>query len=239
MSDSEILEAHQCLQLAGVRVEGLHFHLGQGARQASAYREALEYVVELCERAGIAPRYLDGGGGIDAAPSAEAAFADLGAAFERAATRLPTLRELWVENGRYVTRGSAALIVRVMDTKERPEGRYLICDGGRTNHALDADNGPHHMLALPTRTGRLIETTVCGPTCMTDDRLGRVRWPEGVGPGDLVVWLDAGAYHLPWETRFSQGLSAVVWADASEHLTLARPRETAEQWSTAWTGIRG
>ena len=235
MSEAEILEAHRYLQGAGVAIDGVHFHLGQGARHARAYRESVEYVMGLCERIGLAPRYLDCGGGVDHASSPAAAFADLASAIDGAARRLPSLREVWVENGGYVTRGSAALLVRVLDSKDRPEGRYLICDGGRTNQALDADNGPHHMLALPTRTGRLVETTVCGPTCMTDDRLARVKWPDGIAPGDLVVWLDAGAYHLPWETRFSHGLGAVVWADASERLTLARPRETAEQWSSTWT----
>jgi len=113
--------------------------------------------------------------------------AALSSALDRAARQLPALRELWIENGAYITGGSAALVVRVLDTKDRPDGRYLICDGGRTNHALDADNGLHHMLALPTRTGRLVETTVCGPTCMTDDRLGRVELPEDVAVGDVLI----------------------------------------------------
>ena len=235
MSEDDIADAQRYMQSAGLAVEGLHFHLGQVARHPTTYQQSVEYVVSLCERLGLTPRYLDCGGGIHHASTPSAAFADSASATDRAARRLPSLREVWVENGAYVTRGSAALVVRVLDTKDRPEGRYLICDGGRTNHALDADNRLHHMLALPTRTGRLVDTTVCGPTCMTDDRLGRVTWPDGIVPGDLVVWLDAGAYHLPWETRFSHGLAAVVWADALEQLTLARPRETAEQWSCAWT----
>lgn len=235
MNEADIMEAQRYLQSAGLAVEGLHFHLGQIARHPTAYQQSVAYVVSLCERLGLTPRYLDCGGGIHHASSPSAAFDDLSSALDRAARQLPALRELWIENGAYITGGSAALVVRVLDTKDRPEGRYLICDGGRTNHALDADNGLHHMLALPTRTGRLVETTVCGPTCMTDDRLGRVTWPAGIAPGDLVVWLDAGAYHLPWETRFSHGLAAVVWADAFEHLTLARPREAAGQWSNGWT----
>jgi len=235
MSEADVVQAQRYVQRAGLAIEGLHFHMGQVGRDATVYQESVAYLVSLCERLGLAPRYLDCGGGIHHAANPSAAFDDLDSAIDHAAGRLPSLRELWIENGAYVTRGSAALVVRVLDTKDRPEGRYLICDGGRTNHALDADNGLHHMLALPTRTGRLVNTTVCGPTCMSDDRLGRVTWPDGIAPGDLVVWLDAGAYHLPWETRFSHGLSAVVWADALEQLTLARPRETAEQWSSAWT----
>jgi hypothetical protein len=77
-------------------------------------------------------------------------------------------------------------------------------------------------------------TTIVGPTCMTDDRLARVVLPDSIVPGDLVIWLDAGAYHLPWETRFSQGLCAVAWADATDALSLGRERETPAQWAASW-----
>jgi diaminopimelate decarboxylase len=133
-----------------------------------------------------------------------------------------------------LTRASACLAVSVIDAKCRAEGRYLICDGGRTNHALDADNGPHQVLTVPARDGLRVITTVCGPTCMTDDTLGRLPLPESVTAGDLVVWLDAGAYHLPWETRFSHGLCAVVWADESDRLFVARARETPEHAAALW-----
>jgi hypothetical protein len=65
---------------------------------------------------------------------------------------------------------------------------------------------------------------------MTDDRLGRWQLPESVAVGDVIVWLDAGAYHLPWETRFSHGLCPVVWFDRDEQLTVARSRESVESW---------
>ena len=78
-------------------------------------------------------------------------------------------------------------------------------------------------------------TTISGPTCMTDDRLVRMPLSRSIAAGDLIVWLDAGAYHLPWETRFSHGLCAVVWSDDYERLSLARRRETAAEWSALWT----
>ena len=59
----------------------------------------------------------------------------------------------------------------------------------------------------------------------TDDRLGRWRLPRDLTAGDVIVWCDAGAYHLPWETRFSHGLCAVVWFDHDERMTVARSRE--------------
>ncbi len=127
-----------------------------------------------------------------------------------------------------MTTAAAVLAVRVLDVKDRNECRYAICDGGRTNHALAADHGPHAILTLPARGGPTRLTTVCGPTCMTDDRLGRWPLPEQLAPGDIILWCDAGAYHLPWETRFSHGLCAIVWEGDDGELVVARERERVE-----------
>ena len=223
------------LRAAGVAVRGLHFHLGQGQRHQSAYSEALRYLVEVCIANELAPDYIDCGGSIDANPDVDATIDDLASAIGRLSHDLPSVQEVWLENGRYLTAASAALVVRVLEVKERPECRYLICDGGRTNQALDADNGPHRLLVVPTRAGAESLATITGPTCMTDDRLGRMALPDTIAAGDLLVWLDAGAYHLSWETRFSHGLCAVVWADGDDRLSLARRRETAAEWSALWT----
>jgi hypothetical protein len=64
---------------------------------------------------------------------------------------------------------------------------------------------------------------------MTDDTLGRLDLPDDVVPGDVLVWTHAGAYHLPWETRFSQGLCAIVWAGEAEQLSIVRARERAPE----------
>ncbi|HUQ86064.1 MAG TPA: hypothetical protein VM096_00815, partial [Vicinamibacterales bacterium] len=91
----------------------------------------------------------------------------------------------------------------------------------------------HTLWLLPERSEPLALTTICGPTCMTDDILGRMELPGDVAIGDVLVWSDAGAYHLPWETRFSHGLCAVVWCDEHEAPSLARPRERPEHWSAS------
>jgi diaminopimelate decarboxylase len=117
----------------------------------------------------------------------------------------------------------------VLDLKERPEGRYAICDGGRTNHALAADHHLHPIRLMPARGGPVRLTTICGPTCMTDDRLGRWLLPESLRVGDVILWMNAGAYHLPWETRFSHGLGPIVWCDEEERITVARQRERVEE----------
>jgi hypothetical protein len=71
---------------------------------------------------------------------------------------------------------------------------------------------------------------------MTDDRLGRWMLPETIDVGDVIAWLDAGAYHLPWETRFSHGLCAVVWLDEHEQPAIARAREALPAQQAQSTG---
>ena len=238
LSGDELRTVLSMMGPAGVAAHGLHFHLGHGRRPAGAYSEAVRYLGDLCRVHEIAPRYIDCGGSIDASLDVDASIDDLAAAMARLREDLPSVQELWLENGRYLTAASAALVVRVLDVKDRPECRYLICDGGRTNQALDADNGVHRLLVIPARAGEESLTTITGPTCMTDDRLARLPLPRTIAAGDLLVWLDAGAYHLPWETRFSHGLCAVAWADGNDQLSLARRRETPAEWSALWN-VRG
>ena len=234
LADDELAEAHQRLDAAGLRVEGLHFHLGPGAREPGAYRDSVEYLVACCARHGIAPRYIDCGGGLEPGTAGQGALDELVEAVAAAAMECP-FEEVWTEHGRFMTASSTALVVRVIDAKGRDECRYLICDGGRTNQALAADHGLHPMLLVPPRPGPDILTTITGATCMTDDRLGRLMLPAAVTPGDLIVWMGAGAYHLPWETRFSQGSCAVVWCDETGTMSLARRRETVDEWGRLWT----
>jgi ornithine decarboxylase len=219
---------------AGAIVESVHFHLGQSPQQPDAYVRAVEHAAAVCVGAGFRPRFVDCGGGLPSRRSEAwaGALADLRSAIDAAFENFgPELEEVWLENGRCLLEQSTVLAVRVIDIKERPECRYLVCDGGRTNHALAADKGIHPLWLLQDRPGPLALTTLCGPTCMTDDILGRLPLPADIETGDVLVWTEAGAYHLPWETRFSHGLCAVGWCDEDDTLSLARERERPENWN--------
>jgi diaminopimelate decarboxylase len=238
MSRDEAVEALTTLRDRGADLQSVHFHLGQGRQRPDAYRRAVTFVAGICTAANVRPAVLDCGGGLVASddPDFDRAIDGLAAAVREAPALIPSLEEIWLENGRFITAQSTALAVRVLDVKEREECRYLICDGGRTNQALAADHGPHPLITLPVRSGHSRLTTVCGPTCMTDDRLGRWQLPGDLTAGDVIVWCDAGAYHLPWETRFSHGLCAVVWDGGDGRLVVARERErpgaSLPRWST-------
>ncbi|MBM3838369.1 MAG: hypothetical protein FJ398_10460 [Verrucomicrobia bacterium] len=236
-----ILALHR-LQRAGAEIEILHFHLRTNVASAAVYERAIREVAEICGAARWIPRVLDCGGGFPPGhtlPRNGRPFAarfdleKLAKVYENAARLLPGLEEIWLENGRFLTARSGVLVAQVLDVKERRGLRQLICDAGRTTHALLSNWEAHEVLALPSRGGRASLTGVYGPTCMAFDQLTCRALPRSIREGDLLIWMEAGAYHMPWETRFSHGLATVLWHENGK-LRLARPRESFAAWWGQW-----
>lgn len=242
LSAAGVASCSSMLRAAGLEIESVHFHLRSNVSSPQSYRNAIEEVANLCKDNGISPQYLDCGGGFpapniqDLANSRSSPLFDLsilGEMLDNVRKAIPSVEEIWFENGRFLTARSGVLVVSVLDVKSRPDSRYLICDGGRTNNALVSDWETHRITTLPQKEGLEVLTTICGPTCMAWDRLRRLELPKAIDVGDHIVWHDAGAYHLPWETHFSMGLAAVVWSDDAE-LSVVRKHETFDEWWGRW-----
>jgi len=242
MEPTEVVKALHELHRCKVGAETLHFHLRTNVANAGIYERAIREAAEVCRSAKFTPLHLDCGGGLPPPFTwshdgkefaAKFDLLELAAVFRRTLTLFPGLRELWLENGRFVLARSGVLVVKVLDVKERRGLRQLICDGGRTLNALVSNWERHRVFAIPARRGRRVVTAVHGPTCMAFDQLGRFDLPASVRVGDHLVWMDAGAYHVPWETRFSHGHTAVLWHEGRK-LAVARKRETFEEWWSPW-----
>lgn len=227
---------------AGLPFETLHFHLRTNVAKAAVYERALGEAHDFCRAAGWWPQFLDCGGGLpprhtlDPAGrsfAADFSLAELRDGLRRQLPRFPGLRELWLENGRFLSARAGALVVTVLDVKQRASLRQLVCDGGRTMNALVSNWEEHELLALPARRGPMALTAVHGPTCMAFDQLTRRPLPRSLRAGDRLVWLEAGAYHTQWETAFSHGRAAVWWHE-QKRLTRAREAESFARWWGGW-----
>lgn len=243
LNRDEMQLAASMLTGAGVAISGLHFHLHTAVSDVDEYRRALSWLADVARSVGIRPSYVDVGGGlpIDGELSLEGISA--ASTFDLADFRkwlasipaaFPSIDEVWLENGRFLSGPSGALVVGVVDRKLRGDVAYLICDGGRVNHARMASLERHELVVVSNKEGREQKTIVCGPTCGAVDRLGCWMLPESVGPGDRLMWLNAGAYHIPLETRFSMGLAPVVWFDHRQEPAVIRRRETPDEWWGQW-----
>lgn len=228
------------LRRARLEAEVLHFHLRTNVGEARCYREAAEEALGVAAAAGWRPAILDLGGGFPPERVLSRKGTRLDAGFSLASlrrvlgeirSRHRSLREFWMENGRWLTAPAGVLMVTILDIKEGRGFRTLICDGGRTLQAMVATWERHVLLPLVRREGSGVPTLVCGPTCMAFDNLGVHPLPAGLRVGDRLIWLDAGAYQMSWETRFSHGLSGVLWM-AGDRVEVVRRREPFGQWLT-------
>jgi diaminopimelate decarboxylase len=248
MTEPELLLASEVLQEVGVQVSGLHFNLHTNVNRVKKYRDALNLVARIAKEQAIEPAYVDIGGGLPIAGEKDLNGASAASTFDHTEFRvwlgsvqslLPSVNEIWMENGRYLSGPAGALVVTVLDKKQRGDVTYLICDGGRVNHARMASFEIHNILLTPARTRPLQNTVVCGPTCSTVDRLGTWMLPDSIEPGDRLIWLTAGAYHIPLETRFSTGLAPVVWFDMNNEVEVIRRRESPTEWWSQWMPVAG
>ena len=242
MTTDEAADASKILQRADVRIETVHFHLRTNVASPASYERAFAEAAGMCRALSLAPQHVDCGGGFPPpqirTPSGRRVDEQfdcraMAGVYQRALKLFPSARELWLENGRWLSARTGVLAVKILEVKERRGMRHLICDGGRTLHALVANWEAHGLMSLPRRGGRTTLTTVSGPTCMAFDQLVRRPLPRSLRPGDHLLWLDAGAYHLPWETRFSHGLATVLWHDG-RRVRVVRPRESFAHWWGQW-----
>ena len=225
-----------------VRVETVHFHLRSNVSAVAVYERAIAEVAEVCRAAKFSPQFLDLGGGLPVRHvftrgskvyDGEFGLRSFAKMLRQSAKQFPGLREIWLENGRFMSTSSGVLVVKILDVKERRGVRQLICDGGRTLNALMSLWEQHALLPLEQRSGEDAITVVHGPTCMAFDQLARIPLPRSLQAGDHLIWLEAGAYHLPWETRFSHGHTAVWWHD-ERGLRIARERQSFQDFWGQW-----
>jgi diaminopimelate decarboxylase len=242
MVPEEVVEALNALKRCRVTPQVVHFHLRTNVASAAIYERAFAEVAAVCRRAQFAPRFVDCGGGFppphvrardSRAVAAGFDLKEMARVCERALKRFPAAEEIWFENGRWLSARSGVLVVKILEVKERRGMRHLICDGGRTTKALISTWEQHDLLTLPDRGGPACLTTVNGPTCMAFDQLARRPLPRSLRTGDHLIWLEAGAYHLPWETRFSHGLAAVFWHDG-RRTKRVRARDDFACWWGQW-----
>ena len=251
----EAVAALKKLLRAKARVETVSFHLRTNLSSAHIYQRAIAEVVEVCRAAKFSPLHLDIGGGLPVRHvltrggkvfDGEFGLRAFAKMLRQSVKLFPDLREVWLENGRFVSASSGVLVVKILDVKERrgkaesekresgkQSLRQLICDGGRTLNALTSMWEQHRILTVPERKGAEVLTAVCGPTCMAFDQLARIPLPRSLRAGDHLVWLEAGAYHIPWETRFSHGHAAVLWHD-EKGIQTVREKQSFEHWWRPW-----
>jgi diaminopimelate decarboxylase len=217
----------------GLRLCGVHVHMGSRLRDVAAWAEAgcraarlLARVREVYTGAGT-PDTVDFGGGFPAygaAPAPGDFAAALHSALDRAGLELPPVAA--IEPGRVVIGAAGWLVAGVLHTRMRGQDRQVILDAGMTElirpalygsrHAVTAlgdgaeagsEGGPEH----------LDDVVVEGAVCESTDTFGVHPLPP-LRRGDLVVLHEAGAYGASFSSRYNgrpPAPEALLWPDGT------------------------
>jgi diaminopimelate decarboxylase/aspartate kinase len=191
----------------GVRITGLHAHLGSGVDAPAHWREVYAELAGLAD--GIdTVEIIDIGGGLpvayrdDAPPFAIAAWAqglaEIKAAYPRYA--------LAVEPGRYLVAEAGVLLLAVTQVVEKDGIRRAGVDGGMNALMRPALYEAWHGIHNLTRFGDIATATfdVVGPICESGDVLGQQRQLSSVtSEGDVLLVADAGAYGMAMANTYN------------------------------------
>ena len=224
----------KAINYKGVKVVGLHVHIGSQLLSVEPIRSALSVVAllanELLDR-GCPLKYFDVGGGLGIAyDDSDSLDVD-----EYASAVIDYVRStglvLLTEPGRWIVGPTGILVARVVDIKPKDLDRYfVVLDAGMSELLRPALYGAFHRLELlESRDGVPVSCDVVGPICETSDVLGIERVMPLPEVGDLVAVMDAGAYGATMASNYNRHpLPAEVIIEKNSW-RIVRRRQTIEE----------
>jgi len=201
--------AHRFSRAEGIELVGLHIHVGSQITNLEPLRSAAQAIVTLAQELrgdGIAIDHLDLGGGLGVSYDG----GDVPAAEDYAAALIPIVKAsglaIVLEPGRNIVAPAGALITRVVDVKNRPDGKvFVIVDAGMTELIRPMLYGAFHRIEPIERIDAPdITADIVGPLCETSDTLGKERILARPSAGDLFAVLDAGAYGAVMASNYNR-----------------------------------
>ncbi|MFC8042785.1 diaminopimelate decarboxylase [Nocardia sp. NPDC057353] len=212
LSGTAVGEAVQRIgRSGGLRLVGLHCHLGSQIHDPDHYGEAVRRLVArmaaIRDEHGLLLTELDLGGGHAVAyrpGDAELNLAELADVLADALDvacarhRFPRPR-LLLEPGRAIVARAGVTLYRVLAVKENEAGRrYAIVDGGMGDNPRVALYGARYdaVVAGRHRCGPQRGTTVAGRYCESGDIIATdIRLPADLRAGEVLAVPCTGAYH--------------------------------------------
>jgi diaminopimelate decarboxylase len=218
---------------AGLRLVGVHVHIGSQITTADPLRKAARALASLASELradGIALEHVDVGGGLGIPYEGRPMIGPA----EYAEAVLPELRPLGLpvllEPGRAVVGRAGALVARIVDTKHYPDGRqFAVLDAGMAELLRPALYGSYHRIVpIRPRSGAESLWDVVGPICESSDLFARERALPPLEVDDTVAVLDAGAYGSVMASNYNRHpLPAEVLVDDGQW-TVIRRRQTVD-----------
>jgi len=204
----------RAMQLEGIRPVGLHCHIGSQILDTAPFAEAagkmMDIATEVTAAGGKIERIdLGGGLGIQYHPDIPAPTpSDLAAKvlpiFNDRCGDLGISPRLMLEPGRSIVADTTVMLTSVNVVK-RAHVNFVATDAGFNVLARPMlYDSYHHVVAANRAAEPEAETvTVVGPICETGDILAKDRKLPALSRGDVLAFLDAGAYGFSMASQYN------------------------------------
>lgn len=213
----------KAMDLGGVLPVGLHCHIGSQILDTSPFAEAMGKMMDIAgavlEKEGDI-KVIDLGGGLgiqyhpdNPAPTPEDLAKAVLPIFNDRCQDLGIKPKLILEPGRSIVADTTVMLTGVNVVK-RAHVNFAACDAGFNTLARPMLYDSYHHIVVATKAGQEThdvqgaqeaqETyTVVGPICETGDILAKDRKLPKLERGDVLAFLDAGAYGFSMASQYN------------------------------------
>jgi diaminopimelate decarboxylase len=214
-------EALEVVDRHGLRLVGLHMHIGSGVDIEHLARVADAMTAQV-RTLGRAVGAISAGGGLsipyrpgDREIDVDAYFRIWDAARKKIEAQLGRKVSLEIEPGRFLVAEAGILVAEVLAVKRQGGTRFALVDAGFNDLMRPALYGSHHEITIVRRDGGVgggatAPILVAGPLCESGDVFtqgeGGVVLPRELPEprvGDLVVFHDTGAYGAAMASNYN------------------------------------
>jgi len=217
-----------------LKIIGLHQHTGSDIKEADAFLQAAGVIFKAAMHFPDL-QIIDLGGGFkvsykpgDVTTDMQELGANITRGFQDFCKKYGRQLQLWFEPGKYLVSECGQLVVRATVIKEDPARDFVHVDSG-LNHLIRPMmyGAYHHILNLSNPEGPTKKYDVVGYICETDTFATDRELPE-VRPGDVLAFLNAGAYGFSMSSHYNARYRpAEVLIDEGQ-ARLVRRRETLD-----------
>ena len=231
----------KAMSTPGLKLTGLHFHLGSSLFEVEPYLQAIDLVLQFAaqmkQRHRFDLRELNVGGGfavqylLDSPAPSVSRYADaiVSALVKQTGELKLEQPRLVIEPGRSVVARAGTALYTIGASKDIPGlRRYVFVDGGMGDNIRPALYDSKYEAVVANKMGQP-ETdvvTIAGKFCESGDILVKdVRLPKPEA-GDVLAMPTSGAYSIPMSSNYNASLRPAIAMVKEGKARLIRRRET-------------
>ncbi|MEM2934218.1 MAG: diaminopimelate decarboxylase [Methanocellales archaeon] len=212
----EVIQTYRkAVQTKGIKVVGIHCHIGSQILEVSPFAEAARKMMKLVEEISQFNHleFMDLGGGLGIPyertigvkiPTPKDLAAAILPEYEAAAAKLGIKLKLILEPGRYIVGDTTILLTKVTAVK-RAYKNFANVDAGFNLLARPVMYDAYHEVVVANKADLEPKEFyhIAGPICETGDILARDRKLPELEQGDIIAILDTGAYGFAMSSQYN------------------------------------